>query len=31
MYKPLSLKRLFKIEKVLAKNNCVDFSAEDQR
>ena len=30
MYKPLSLKRLFKIEKVLAKNNFVDFSAKGQ-
>ena len=30
MYKPLSLKRLFKIEKDLAKNNFVDFSAEGQ-
>ena len=29
MYKPLSLKRLFKIEKV-AKNNFVDFSAKGQ-
>ena len=30
MYKPLSLKRLFKIEKDLAKSNFVDFSAEGQ-
>ena len=30
MYKLLSLKRLFKIEKVLANNNFVDFSAEGQ-
>ena len=30
MYKPLSLKTLFQIEKVLAKDNFVDFSAEGQ-
>ena len=30
MYKPLSLKRLLKIEEDLAKNNFVDFSAEGQ-
>ena len=30
MYKPLSLKTLFQIQKVLAKNNFVDFSAEGQ-